>query len=249
MNKYVTEFVGTFFLVLTIGLAVLGGTPMAPLAIGASLMAMVYMGGHVSGGHYNPAVTLAVALRGKLHRRDVAPYMVAQIIGSISAAAVVYVVMGRTFAPAPGPGASASGALLIEILYTTALCLVVLHSATAPQTTGNSFYGLAIGFTVTAAAFAGGPISGGAFNPAVGIGPILTAALLGGGALANLWLYLVGPLVGGVLAAGLYRVQQPAQATPQEALAADAQTAGETRRSRSVSSAEEPADAPVRRHA
>jgi len=235
MNKYLTEFIGTFFLVLTIGLAVLGGTPMAPLAIGASLMVMVYMGGHVSGGHYNPAVTLAVVLRGKLHPRDVVPYMVAQVVGAISAAAVVYVVLGRTFAPAPGQGASTLGALLIEILYTTALCLVVLHSATAPQTTGNSFYGLAIGFTVTAGAFAGGPISGGAFNPAVGTGPILVAALLGGGSVGNLWLYLVGPFVGGALAATLYRVQQPSQPTPQEALAAGSATAGETRQTRSVS--------------
>jgi aquaporin Z len=235
MNKYVTEFVGTFFLVLTIGLAVLGGTPMAPLAIGASLMVMVYMGGHVSGGHYNPAVTLAVVLRGKLHARDVVPYIVAQIVGAFSAAVVVYLVLGRTFAPAPGDGASTLGALLIEILYTTALCLVVLHSATAPQTTGNSFYGLAIGFTVTAGAFAGGPISGGAFNPAVGTGPILAAALLGGGSISNLWLYLVGPFVGGVLAAMLYRVQQPSQPTPQEALGADTSTAGETRQALPVS--------------
>jgi aquaporin Z len=111
----------------------------------------------------------------------------------------------------------------LEVLYTTALCLVVLHSATAPQTTGNSFYGLAIGFTVGAGAFAGGPISGGAFNPAVGIGPILVSAVLGGdGSLANLWLYLLGPFVGGALAAAVYRVQQPAEATPQEALAARA---------------------------
>jgi aquaporin Z len=220
MNKYVTEFVGTFFLVLTIGLCVLGGTPMAPLAIGASLMVMVYMGGHVSGGHYNPAVSLAVLLRGKLQPRDVAPYMVAQVVGAVAAAVVVYVVLGRTFAPAPGNGASAIGALLVEVLYTTALCLVVLHSATAPQTTGNSFYGLAIGFTVAAGAFAGGPISGGAFNPAVGVGPIVISTLLGGGSIANLWLYLVGPFIGGVVAALLYRVQQPMQPTPQEAQAA-----------------------------
>ena len=235
MNKYLTEFIGTFFLVLTIGLSVLGGTPMAPLAIGASLMVMVYMGGHVSGGHYNPAVTLAVLLRGKLQGRDVVPYMVAQILGALSAAAVVYLVLGRTFAPAPGQGASPIGALLIEVLYTTALCLVVLHSATAPQTTGNSFYGLAIGFTVTAGAFAGGSISGGAFNPAVGIGPILASALLGGGSVANLWLYLVGPFAGGVVAAVVYRVQQPAQPTPQEALAAGSATAGGTRQARAVS--------------
>jgi aquaporin Z len=221
MNKYLTEFIGTFFLVLTIGLSVLGGTPMAPLAIGAVLMVMVYMGGHVSGGHYNPAVSLAVALRGKLNARDIAPYMIVQVLGAIAAAAVVYGVLGRTFAPAPGPAVSAGSALLVEILYTTALCLVVLHSATAPQTTGNSFYGLAIGFTVAAGAFAGGPISGGAFNPAVGIGPILVSAGLGSnGALGHLWLYLVGPFVGGALAAAVYRVQQPAEATPQEALAA-----------------------------
>jgi len=220
MNKYVTEFVGTFFLVLTIGLCVLGGTPMAPLAIGASLMVMVYMGGHVSGGHYNPAVSLAVLLRGKLQPRDVAPYMVAQVVGAVAAAVVVYVILGRTFAPAPGNGASAIGALLVEVLYTTALCLVVLHSATAPQTTGNSFYGLAIGFTVVVGAFAGGPISGGAFNPAVGVGPIVISTLLGGGSIANLWLYLVGPFIGGVVAALLYRVQQPMQPTPQEAQAA-----------------------------
>jgi aquaporin Z len=219
MNKYITEFIGTFFLVLTIGLAVLGGTPMAPLAIGASLMVMVYMGGHVSGGHYNPAVSLAVLLRGKLTPRDVAPYMAMQVLGALAAAATVYVVLGQTFAPAPADTASALSAVLVEALYTFALCLVVLHSATAPQTTGNSFYGLAIGFTVTVGAFAGGPISGGAFNPAVGVGPIVVSSLLGGGSLANLWLYLVGPFIGGALAAGVYRVQQPAEATPQEALA------------------------------
>ena len=221
MNKYLTEFVGTFFLVLTIGLSVLGGTPMAPLAIGAVLMVMVYMGGHVSGGHYNPAVSLAVWLRGKLDARDIVPYMTMQVLGAVAAAAVVYAVLGRTFAPAPGESVSAVGALLVEVLYTTALCLVVLHSATAPQTTGNSFYGLAIGFTVAAGAFAGGAISGGAFNPAVGIGPILVSAIFGSsGALGHLWLYLLGPFLGGFLAAAVYRLQQPAEATPQEALAA-----------------------------
>src|SRR5918996_1688081 len=199
MNKYLTELIGTFFLVLTIGLSVLGGSPMAPLAIGAALMVMVYMGGHVSGAHYNPAVSLAVLLRGKLQARDVVPYMAVQILGAFAAAAVVYLVVGRTFAPTPGENVSVLGALAVEVLYTTALCLVVLHSATAPQTTGNSFYGLAIGSTVMAAAYAGGPISGGAFNPAVGIGPILVSAVLGGdGSLANLWLYLLGPFLGGV---------------------------------------------------
>lgn len=224
MNKYLTEFIGTFFLVLTIGLSVLGGSPMAPLAIGVSLMVMVYMGGHVSGAHYNPAVSLAVLLRGKLHRRDVLPYMGMQVLGALAAAFTVYVVLGQTFAPAPAENASVLGPLLVEVLYTTALCLVVLHSATAPQTTGNSFYGLAIGFTVTAGAFAGGSISGGAFNPAVGVGPILVSAMLGGGSVGDLWLYLVGPFVGAGIAAAVYRLQQPSEATPQEALASDRST-------------------------
>jgi aquaporin Z len=193
------------------------------------------MGGHVSGGHYNPAVTLAVLLRGKLQRGDVVPYIAAQVAGALTAAAVVHMVLGRSFAPAPGQGASMLAALSIEVLYTTALCLVVLHSATAPQTTGNSFYGLAIGFTVTAGAFAGGPISGGAFKPAVGAGPILAAALFDGASVGNLWLYLVGPFAGGVIAAILYRVQQPSQPTPQEALAADTMTAREIAQARPVS--------------
>lgn len=207
MREYLTEAIGTFFLVLTVGLTVLGGTPLAPLAIGASLMVMVYMGGHVSGGHYNPAVTLAVTLRGKLPATRVLGYWGSQLAGAIVAALVVRMVMGRTFAPAPAVGAPILGALLIELLYTFALCLVVLQCATNPRTQGNSYYGLAIGFTIVVAAFAGGPVSGGAFNPAVGIGPILVSAALAHGTLAHLWLYLVGPLLGAVLAAVVYRLQ------------------------------------------
>lgn len=207
MGKYLTEFIGAFFLVLTIGLTVIGGTPMAPLAIGAALMIMVYMGGHVSGAHYNPAVTLAVWMRGKLPAGDVTPYMIAQIAGAIAASLATYVITDRTFAPAPGTGVSTIGALLVEVLYTCALALVVLNVATAKATSGNSFYGLAIGFTIVVGAFAGGPISGGAFNPAVGVGPILVDALLGSGGFGHLWLYVVGPLAGGALASALFRMQ------------------------------------------
>jgi aquaporin Z len=209
MGVYLTEFIGTFFLVLTIGLTVVEGTPLAPLAIGASLMIMVYMGGHVSGAHYNPAITFAIWLRGRLPARELLPYWVAQLLGAIGAALVVYVVMGRAFAPAPGQGAGAVRPLLVEFLYTFALALVVLNSATAAKTKGNSFYGLAIGFTITAAAFAGGSISGGAFNPAVGTGPILVNAMIGDGGLGNLWLYLVGPLLGGAVAASVFKLQSP----------------------------------------
>ena len=211
MRNYVTEFIGTYFLVLTIGLTVLAGTAFAPLAIGASLMIMVYMGGHVSGGHYNPAVSLAVLLRGKMTSAgEFVMYVVSQCLGAVAAALTVYAVLGQTFAPAPAATASATGAVVVEFLYTFALALVVLNSAVAVKTLGNSFYGLAIGFTIVVAAFAGGPISGGAFNPAVGFGPIVVDALLGTGSFANLWIYLVAPLAGGALAAGVFGLQEPA---------------------------------------
>jgi aquaporin Z len=207
MNRYLTEFVGTFFLVFTIGCCVLGGTPFAPLAIGASLMVMVYMGGHISGAHYNPAVSLAVMLRGALAAKDYVPYVVAQLLGAIAASLAVYAVFGQAFAPDPAPAASTIAALLVEILYTTALALVVMNVATDPATKGNSFYGLAIGFTVCAGAFAGGPISGGAFNPAVGVGPALVRAAIAGGSLAHVWLYIVGPCIGAAIAAAIFKAQ------------------------------------------
>lgn len=207
MKNYVTEFIGTFFLVLTIGLTVVGGTDFAPLAIGSVLMVMVYMGGHVSGAHYNPAVTLAIYLRGKLPAAQVAPYIVAQVIGSLAATFMVHIITLSRFAPAPAADAGTLAALLVEVLFTFALALVVLNVATADAVSGNSFYGLAIGFTVMVGAFAGGPISGGAFNPAVGIGPIVSNAAMGIGSLGDLWLYIVGPFAGGAMAASVFRLQ------------------------------------------
>lgn len=208
MKKLLTEFIGTFFLVLTIGLAVTSGSPLAPLAIGAILTAMVYMGGHISGAHYNPAVSLTMLLRGKMSNGDFVPYVVAQLLGSTAAAAAVHLIVGKTFAPAAGEGVAMMPALLVEVLFTFALALVVLNVATHKATSGNSHYGVAIGFTVMAGAFAGGPISGGAFNPAVGIGPTLINATLGSGSFDQLWLYIVGPLLGAVLAATVYGVQE-----------------------------------------
>ena len=208
MKNYLTEFIGTFFLVLTVGLTVIAGTEFAPLAIGASLMIMVYMGGHISGGHYNPAVSLAAMIRGALPGGQLLPYWISQVLGALVAALAVQFITGHTFAPAPGEGVAAAPALLIEFLFTFALCLVVLNSATAKKTTGNSFYGLAIGFTIVVAAFAGGPISGGAFNPAVGIGSTIVNAMSGAGSYTHLWLYLVGPLLGGVVAALVFKMQE-----------------------------------------
>ncbi len=207
MRKYLTEFVGTLFFVMTIGLVVTPNHPMAPLVIGAVLMVIVYMCGHISGGHYNPAVSLAVFLRGKLPRGDLLPYIAAQVLGAIVGAYLSYILLDHTFAPAPAATATAMTALMVEVFYAFLLALVVLNVATTPATEGNSFYGLAIGFTIVIAAFAGGPISGGAFNPAIGTGAIVVNALAGGGSWSHLWLYWVGPLVGGGLAAAVYRIQ------------------------------------------
>ena len=208
MKKYVTEFIGTFFLVFIIGLCVVQGVGMAPLAIGAGLMILVYMGGHISGAHYNPAVTLGVIMRGSIASKEVVPYIVAQILGAIAASLAVNGILGQTFTPAPGSGISAGAAIGIEILFTFLLVLVILNVATSKSTEGNDYYGLAIGFTLVVAAFAGGAISGGAFNPAVGIGPIVVDVMMGNGTFGNLWLYLVGPVVGGALAAVVFKFQE-----------------------------------------
>jgi aquaporin Z len=219
MKSYLTEFIGTFFLVLTIGLTVVQGVAAAPLAIGSVLMVMVYMGGHVSGGHYNPAVSLAVMLRGKLSPLQFIPYVVAQVAGALAAAVTVaYLLDGKTFVPAPGKDVTQMQALVAEILFTLALALVVLNAATAAKTAGNSFYGLAIGFTVMVGAFAAGPISGGAFNPAVGTGPAFIKALWAptegeSSPLTTMWIHIVGPFVGAIVAAAVFRVQEEEPAT------------------------------------
>jgi aquaporin Z len=209
MNKYLTEFIGTFFLVLTIGCAVIGGASPAPLAIGAALMVMIFAGGHVSGAHYNPAVTLAVWLRGKCDTKDVVPYMVAQVVAAVTAAmAVKFLTAGflanlKTTLKAVNP--EVGPAFLAEFLFTFALAYVVLNVATAKGTSGNSFYGLAIGMTVMTGAFAVGGISGGAFNPAVAVG----AALMGLIESSKVWLHLVADFAGGAAAAFVFKFINP----------------------------------------
>lgn len=209
-RKLVTEAIGTFFLVLTIALtAAFGGNPLAPLAIGSALMVMVYMGGAISGAHYNPAVTTAMLLRRKVTAAEAAGYVGAQLLGAVLAALASLAITGDTFVPTPAMGASVTEILLVEVLFTFALALVVLNVATARETEGNSYFGLAIGFTVMVGAFAGGPVSGGAFNPAVGVGPALVHLLLGGGQVGHVIWYVVGPLIGGALAAPVFAMQHP----------------------------------------
>ncbi len=207
MNKYATEFIGTFFLVLTIGCAVIAGAPgvIPPFAIGAALMVMVYAGGHVSGGHYNPAVTLGVFLRGRCPAGDVAPYMVAQAAGAAAAAAVViFLKAGATFPTVLVPQVMPT--FVAEFLYTFALVYVVLNVATAKANLGNSFYGLAIGMTVMVGAFAVGSISGGAFNPAVAIG----IAVMGLIPWTSLWIFLAANFLAGAAAALVFKALNPA---------------------------------------
>jgi aquaporin Z len=204
-KKYLVEFIGTFFLVLTVGMTVINpdaGT-IAPLAIGSALMIMVYAGGHVSGGYYNPAVTLAVWLRGRCPQAEVLPYIGSQFAGGIVAAMIVLLLKGD---PTVTPqDLDIFPALVAELLGTFALAYVVLNVATAKATSGNSYYGLAIGFTVTVMAFAFGGVSGGAFNPAVALGiTIMHLAKT-----ANLWIYLVANGAGGALAAVAFRFINP----------------------------------------
>lgn len=203
--KYLTEFIGTFFLVLTIGCTVIPGAAgvIAPLAIGAALMVMVYAGGHVSGGHYNPAVTLGVLMRGRCAASDVAPYWGAQVVGAVAASFMARFLVG---APTAAPMAPAIGpAFVAEFLFTFALVYVVLNSATAKGTAGNSFYGLAIGMTVMTGAFSVGAVSGGAFNPAVAVG-IGTMGLV---SLSSIWIHIVADLLGGAVAAAVFKAVNP----------------------------------------
>jgi aquaporin Z len=212
MNKYICEFIGTFFLVLTIGCTVIGAPAgvIPPLAIGAGLMAMVFAGGHISGAHYNPAVSLGILIRGKLKPADFVPYLIAQVIGAAIAALVVSRFLRAGIAVTPmtpkvGP------ALVAEFLFTFALVYVVLNSATAEGTSGNSFYGLAIGMTVMTGVFAVGDISGGAFNPAVAF----AISVLGLSTWANIWIYLAAEIVAAILAAVVFNmINPPAQVTP-----------------------------------
>jgi aquaporin Z len=212
MRKYLTEFIGTFFLVFTIGMTVIapGAGNLAPLVIGGVLMVMIYAGGHISGGHYNPAVTLGVFLRGRCAKSDVVPYWVFQLVGAALAALAVKALkdpndIDALLSKGPMP-LHAGPALLAEFLFTFALVYVVLNVATSKNTAGNSNYGLAIGFTVLAGAFAVGGVSGGAFNPAVAVGACLMKMF----AWQNLWVYGVANLGGGAAAAAAFRLFNPA---------------------------------------
>ena len=205
MNKYIAEFIGTFFLVLTIGCTVIPAATgvIAPLAIGAALMVMVFAGGHISGGHFNPAVTFAIFIRGKLELKNVVPYWVAQVAAGVVAAFIAMFLVGKSGTPLAITNIPV--AFLAEFLFTFALAYVVLNCATAKGTLDNSFYGLAIGMTVMVGAFSVGSISGGAFNPAVAIGAVVMQLVKA----SDVWIHIVADLAGGLVAALAFKFLNP----------------------------------------
>ncbi len=206
MRKYITEFIGTFFLVLTVGMVVIGGKgDFAPIAIGSALMVMIFAGGHISGAHYNPAVTLAVLLRGKISLTDAIAYMIVQISGAVIASVVVMYLLNEKIPEMAVEMTNSTKGLLAEFLGTFALAYVVLNVATSKATNGNSFYGLAIGFTVLTMAFAFGSVSGGAFNPAVAVG----ISILKLASWNSIWVYLLGCFGGASVAALVFRICNP----------------------------------------
>lgn len=202
MKNWIVEFIGTAILVFSVGNAVASGSPLAPLAIGAALMIGIYAGGHVSGAHYNPAVSLAVFLRGKLGLIEMFFYWSAQVAGAILAGLLVVNIQGAAkLQGLPGATGSNSAMFIAELLWTFVLAWVVLNAATAKKNEGNSFYGLAIGFTVASGAVSLGGISGGVFNPAVQAGLIV----MGMKSLGSVLLFWPAQLLGGLLAAVAFK--------------------------------------------
>jgi aquaporin Z len=205
-RKLVVEFIGMFLFAFTVGMATnkAGAGALAPLAIGSILMVMVFAGGHVSGGHFNPAVSTAVFLRGRMLPNEYGLYMATQFVSAVIAGLVVRYVGGHESHAAV---ASAGKILIAEFLFTFALAWVVLNVATARGTYGNSFYGLAIGFTVVAGAYAVGGTSGGAFNPAIMLAAMVTGLLAWG----HIWIYLIAEFLGAAVAALTFLYVLPAE--------------------------------------
>jgi aquaporin Z len=199
VRKYAVEAIGAFFLTLVVAVSVLSHSVFTPLAAGAALMVMIYAGGHISGGHYNPAVTMGALVRGRIGIGDAVPYWIAQVVGGVVAGVIARAVVNPPAVRALTlSGHAEAAAAVVEVLLTFALCYVMLNVATSKDQPGNGFFGLAIGFTVTAGAFAVGGISGGVFNPAVALG----GATAGIFAWSTIWVYLLVELAAGA-AAGL----------------------------------------------
>jgi aquaporin Z len=197
-----TETIGTFFLVLTVIFCVTGpgSGPLVPLAAGGMLAAMMYAGGPVSGGHFNPAVSVAAFLRGSLPGRMLLPYWVGQSFGALLAAGAVYAIKGGVSSQPMVP--AEMSALYAEFFFTFALCHVFLNTTTVRAAGGNACHGMATGLVYAAGIFAVGGISGGLFNPAIALG-LCGLNLL---SFESLWIYLAAGSAAAVMAAGIFRL-------------------------------------------
>ncbi len=218
MKKYLAELVGTFVLTLLgCGAAVALGCSDSntaavvgtAMAFGLAVVAMAYTIGGISGCHINPAITLGVFLSGRMNAKDCGMYMLFQVIGAVLAAAVLAGIVstaGLEIATATGANTCAFGTtngLLVEIVLTCLFVLVVLGATAKTNGATNNFAGLAIGLSLILIHLVGIHFTGTSVNPARSIGPALFAQ---GQALQEIWVFIVGPLVGGALAAGIWKV-------------------------------------------
>ena len=203
MNKYTIEFLGTFFLVLIIGLS------QNPVAIGLGLAVLVYMGAHISGAHYNPVVSLAMLINNQIELKEFSFYLASQLLGSVVATYFI-MLLGNDFNVVSNTN-DISSFFVAEILFTFLLVFVILNVALNKNLKGNQFYGLAIGLTVTAGAFTVGDISGAVFNPAVSFGPSLFSFIdpqvVGTNVSSSDFFiyYLISGIIGSVIASYLYK--------------------------------------------
>mgnify|MGYP001379547465 FL=1 len=203
MNKYTIEFLGTFFLVLIIGLS------QNPVAIGLGLAVLVYMGAHISGAHYNPVVSLAMLINNQIELKEFSFYLASQLLGSVVATYFI-MLLGNDFNVVSNTN-DISSFFVAEILFTFLLVFVILNVALNKNLKGNQFYGLAIGLTVTAGAFTVGNISGAVFNPAVSFGPSLFSFIdpqvVGTNVSSSDFFiyYLISGTIGSVIASYLYK--------------------------------------------
>jgi aquaporin Z len=218
-RKLAVEFIGMFIFVFTVGMVTektTGAGPLAPLAIGFVLMVLVFAGGHVSGGHYNPAVSTAVLIRGRMAANEWVAYVCTQLVAAVLAGFLVRGIGGHEPAAAV---ASTGKMLVVEFLFTLVLAYTVLNVATARGTEGNSFYGLAIGGVVVVGAFAVGGVSGGAFNPAIALGASVTGLFKW----SHYWIYIVADLIGAGAGAAMFLYIQPGEKPAGDVQAASTQ--------------------------
>lgn len=196
--KYLYEFIGTFFLVFTVGMTLFNSSAtLAPLAIGAVLAALVFAGGYVCSAHYNPAISLAAFLTCKLSLSDLLRYIIVQVVAAFVASYLVLYLRGFS---GTAVGYDLLSIFIAEFLFTFALCFVALNVAASKSTAGNSYFGLAIGLIVFVGVYIIGDISGGALNPAVAIG----ITVLGVNFWSNIWVYIIASIASAALAAAIF---------------------------------------------